>query len=265
MIKYNYTMEQALGGIGIFCLGREGNNAPVWNSFRLSGICDFSASSITGISPATIQFYDNTSGSTAWGWDFENDGEIDSTEQNPVHVYEQPGLYSVNLTVRNEYGNFSTLKINYITVLQGVVANFTTDTINGNTVYFIDLSIGSGTYTYFWDFGDGSNSTEQNPEHTFTSFGIYNVTLNTTNAFGSNITTKTIKVDVQSATLEISPKSINSTDNLETVYIDSDVISYSTSSDYDNIMSLISTGYGFCGLIALVLGAIIVLRAFNYM
>ena len=34
--------------------------------------------------------------------------------------------------------------------------------------------------SWFWDFGDGETSTEQNPEHRYTKFGVYSVTLTVT-------------------------------------------------------------------------------------
>ncbi len=50
------------------------------------------------VRPLTIQFYDASVGTAAsWYWDF-GDGE-NSTEQNPVHTYDDPGTYTVNLTV----------------------------------------------------------------------------------------------------------------------------------------------------------------------
>lgn len=52
----------------------------------------------------------------AYYWDFENDGTIDSTKRNTTHVFTNPGIYTVNLTVRNELGNFSKVKTDYITV-----------------------------------------------------------------------------------------------------------------------------------------------------
>lgn len=76
---------------------------------------DFIASSTSGNVPTTISF--NTSNlATRYSWDFENDGIIDSTKQNPVHTYGKAGNYTVNLTVQNEYGNLSTVKTDYITV-----------------------------------------------------------------------------------------------------------------------------------------------------
>lgn len=48
-----------------------------------------------------VLFHDISSGlADAWEWDFNEDGEIDSTDQNPTWIYDQPGLYSVSLTVR---------------------------------------------------------------------------------------------------------------------------------------------------------------------
>jgi len=77
----------------------------------------FSASSTSGNAPLAIQYTDSTTNyPLLWSWDFENDGITDSTQQNPVHTYGKAGNYSVNLTVRNEYGNFSKVKTNYITV-----------------------------------------------------------------------------------------------------------------------------------------------------
>lgn len=47
-----------------------------------------------------VQFYDDSYGNaTSWAWDFDNDGIVDSTEQNPVYAYYSSGTYSVSLTV----------------------------------------------------------------------------------------------------------------------------------------------------------------------
>ncbi len=61
------------------------------------------------------------------------------------------------------------------------VANFSADL----TVRFTDTSTNSPD-RWKWDFGDGSTSTEQNPVHTFSSEGTYNVTLVATNTAGSS-------------------------------------------------------------------------------
>lgn len=47
---------------------------------------------------------------------------------------------------------------------------------NNLTINFIDQSGGITPNNWFWDFGDGSTSTEQNPQHAYDSAGIYIVT-----------------------------------------------------------------------------------------
>ena len=67
-------------------------------------------------------------------------------------------------------------------------AQFTSNITSGTaplTVQFNDFSIETVT-SYEWDFGDGANSTEQNPVHTYTNYGIYNVSLTVTNAAGED-------------------------------------------------------------------------------
>ena len=65
---------------------------------------DFTADERRGVKPFTVTFTDLSAGNpTSWKWDF-GDGST-STEQNPVHVYQQEGAYDVTLTVSNSYGS----------------------------------------------------------------------------------------------------------------------------------------------------------------
>jgi PKD repeat protein len=61
---------------------------------------DFSASPRQGTAPLTVQFTDESTGNpTSWAWDFDNDGNIDSEEADPIWVYNDPGQYTVCLTI----------------------------------------------------------------------------------------------------------------------------------------------------------------------
>jgi len=80
-------------------------------------VIDFEADETTGTAPFTIQFTNLSNGSpSTWEWDFDNDGTIDSEEQNPVWEYTDSGLYTVALTV--DYGIYSATetKIDFIEV-----------------------------------------------------------------------------------------------------------------------------------------------------
>jgi PKD repeat protein/peptidoglycan/xylan/chitin deacetylase (PgdA/CDA1 family) len=91
-------------------------------------------------------------------------------------------------------GNYS---INNTFSGQGPVANFSAYPTSGNlplTVQFTDLSTNAATWN--WNFGDGQTSTAQNPSHTYSSNGTYNVSLNVSNAAGYNISTKSNLISV---------------------------------------------------------------------
>jgi hypothetical protein len=56
----------------------------------------------------------------------------------------------------------------------------------GQSAVFTNASSGSPPLSYEWDFGDGvGTSTDENPTYDYSMTGTYNVTLTTTNAFGS--------------------------------------------------------------------------------
>jgi PKD repeat protein/Flp pilus assembly protein TadG len=78
----------------------------------------------TLIKPNTIvNFTDkSTPGGTKFGWDFDNDGSIDSTVENPSHAYTATGTYSVTLTVDypSPTGQTSLTKTSYISVQVGL-------------------------------------------------------------------------------------------------------------------------------------------------
>jgi hypothetical protein len=54
----------------------------------------------------------------------------------------------------------------------------------GTYVNFYDFSLQG--QSYYWDFGDGTNSSLQNPDHTYTASGVYTVTYIVSNACGSD-------------------------------------------------------------------------------
>ncbi|WP_095643322.1 PKD domain-containing protein [Methanosarcina spelaei] len=165
-------------------IGRYGNTGDASKSEIILPVANFSANKTEGKAPLTIQFNDSSENAISVSWDFDNNSVIDSTENDPVYEFTTVGTFTVNLTATNENGTSSklaTIKVTEKSVPVLPVANFTANL----TVRFIDTSINSPN-KWIWDFGDGTNSTEQNPVHTFSKEGTYNVTLVATNDEGSS-------------------------------------------------------------------------------
>jgi len=89
-------------------------------------VADFTADTTFGYAPHNVQFTDLSLGNvTSWEWDFDNNGTIDSQEQNPEYTYEAQGVYSVSLSVSDGSNSNTILKTDYITVdtLVGIAEN----------------------------------------------------------------------------------------------------------------------------------------------
>jgi hypothetical protein len=67
-------------------------------------------------------------------------------------------------------------------------------TVEGKTVTFIDSTTNADSTLYSWDFGDGNNSTEVNPIHTYEGPAIYKVCLTTGNICGDVKVCKFVEV-----------------------------------------------------------------------
>ncbi|MCO6494748.1 MAG: PKD domain-containing protein [Bacteroidetes bacterium] len=141
---------------------------------------DVSYEDVGGCLGSELQFINNSSiasGSiVSTHWDFGD--STYSTLFSPQKTFNTKGLYNVKLVVTSDYG-FSDSVIKPINVIETPVADFSYDNQCGLTPFkFINNStLVSGTLSYQWDFGDGNNSTDKDPEHIYTAPGPYEVTL----------------------------------------------------------------------------------------
>jgi len=146
-------------------------------------VADFSAQPESGLIPLEVQFTDLSDGEpTSWLWDFGDDST--STDQHPIHTYNDTGYFDVRLIASNPGNSDTALKLDYIHVLPDLVADFSGDPQSGFVplnVQFTDLSVGYPTI-WFWDFGDGHSDTLQNPAHSYTDTGYFDVMLVASNS-----------------------------------------------------------------------------------
>ncbi len=124
----------------------------------------------------------------SWAWDFDNDGNIDDTNQNPTNTYATDGTFAVTLTVTTDSGCIN-IYTDSATVDPLPTAAFTVNNICIDTAaIYTDNSNGNGgtIANWDWDFdGDGTtDNTNQNPTNTYASHGQYNVQLIVSTAAG---------------------------------------------------------------------------------
>lgn len=130
---------------------------------------------------ANTGFTDNSTDDVAWEWDF-GDLSAGSTQENPIHVYPTSGTFDVQLIAFNQYGCSDTT-VQSVTVNPNPTAGFFSDTACfGYNTTLTDTS--SGTVSWYYDLGDGTNSTTSDPTHVYPADGIYTIEQVVTNIYG---------------------------------------------------------------------------------
>lgn len=117
---------------------------------------------------------------TEWLWDFGNG--YGSVLQNPAYTFPESGIYNVCLEVENSCGKI--IICDTIIICEEMIPQFTY-TVENLNVEFTNETL-NGT-SFFWDFGNGFFSYEENPEFQYQQTGSYLVCLTATNLCGSSV------------------------------------------------------------------------------
>ena len=139
-----------------------------------------------GCEPLSVPFVNTSTGDhNSYTWNF-SDGLVAATD-NPLHIFEQAGTYTVTLTTENEFGCIDdTIYPQLIRVYEKPVAQFLPNpgvvNILKPIIQFRNYS--SDSQFYSWNFGDDGASALESPEHRYADTGIYTVTLVVISPFG---------------------------------------------------------------------------------
>ena len=151
----------------------------------------------------TVYFTNSSTDAVSYNWIFEGAETVNSTLENPFAVYNNQGIYNVTLNAYGLIDSVSLLQSNYITVNALPVAGFgVSDTLlylPSSLALFQNTSLNANYY--FWNFGDGSTSSDNTPWHIYDTIGYFTVTLVAINNLcGSDTLVKTnyIHVDIMS-------------------------------------------------------------------
>ncbi len=150
---------------------------------------DFTADVTGGQAPLTVQFTDLSTSIngpiTSWEWDFNNDGTVDSYDENPGWTYTDNGTYTVKLTVSDGTETDSETKQDFISVNSGVFvwegeangANYSGAFIRDylqsqgfDVVYSSSPTLPSSLQGYdaaflsYGNFGGGNNTSLEDPD-----------------------------------------------------------------------------------------------------
>jgi uncharacterized delta-60 repeat protein len=131
-------------------------------------------------SDSAVHFQDQSSSVTQWHWDFGDNSY--SSEQNPYHLYAIKGKYLTCLDIIDTCGSSQFCDTVYF--CDHVKTKYTWSEQN-LSVTFYDSSYQAESW--HWDFGDGSYSDEQNPEHLFPEYKTYQVCLTAENQCNSEM------------------------------------------------------------------------------
>ncbi len=124
---------------------------------------------------------------TDWYWNFD-DGH-DTTGQYAGHVFDNPGTYDVILyiTDTNLCQNSLSQQVTINPIPQVSMQIFDSPTCAQSMTTFQGTA-DTGIEFWYWDFGDGGISEDQNPVHSYTNGGTYTVTLTATDSAGCSAT-----------------------------------------------------------------------------
>ena len=145
--------------------------------------------------------FTGVSGAGKYFWDY-GDGVSEYGTSTISHLYTNfttdPLVLQVKLTTTSFYNCTDEQTIS-ITVMPVPLPQFTAVPVTqiyntaGNPVTFTNAT-NAGTWNWLWRFGDGSTSTAQDPSHTYTELGTFNVTLIAGNANCSDSVTHQVSV-----------------------------------------------------------------------
>jgi PKD repeat protein len=129
-----------------------------------------------------VQFRNSSLYGNSWIWEFD-DGTT-STEAEPIHVFNNDGIYNVKLTVTGEGG------IKYVYHRVEVYGKPQVDFNVAPTLVMLPdqeiqlYNLTKSGMTFLWDFGDGQTSTEYNPRYQYSATGVYDIALEATTEHG---------------------------------------------------------------------------------
>lgn len=192
--------------------------------FSPTDVCHGNVSSFNDLSTVSAGTFEG------WLWDFGDGGT--SMLQNPVHTYQDTGVFNVTLIATTDSVCRDTVT-QTVTVHPSPVAGFINDTVCAQLeMTFTDTStVPSGSIvSWSWYFGNGGVSSDQNPTNIYSLGGVYTASLAVTTDMGC--------IDTMAKPVIVYPKPFANFNTLAACQNDSNAF---------NDLSLVATGSSVTG------------------
>lgn len=171
--------------------------------------CYSAASPMGGKAPVTVSFAGQGKRGVSpytYSWDF-GDGTT-GTGQYTSHIFSSPGSYTVTLTVTDSLNNTANDNHLKITVASttGLSATSQASVTSGKVPLVVEFTAlaqgGVPSYTYIWNYGDGSSETTTNTtvSHTYTTAGTYTAVLTVKDSVNAQVVVPGIQIIAEPST-----------------------------------------------------------------
>jgi PKD repeat protein len=135
-----------------------------------------------------VEFDINASNLASMEWDFgDGTSELHLNLNTLTHYYSSEGIYSLSIIATSPEGCIDTLDFNSLVLIHPVpTASFVPSiTIADITFPYFEFSNNSANAnSYYWSFGDGAWSNDENTNHTYIQEGDFMVSLTAFNNYG---------------------------------------------------------------------------------
>jgi PKD repeat protein len=145
-------------------------------------VLSFSGSNSTASSGSSLILFE---------WDFDGDSVVDAVGSNVDHQFDLEGEYVVTLKVTDSIGEVDEDSLTVLVLNREPLASFSWLPVEPTVlddIEFNDTSMDLDGFiaSWFWEFGDGETSFQEDPVHQYGDKGVYTVTLVVTDDDGES-------------------------------------------------------------------------------
>lgn len=131
-----------------------------------------------GCAPDTVAFINNSSGASAYQWDFGDNNSLTTSRgiDTVYHIYSTHGQFTVRLLAYNNCTDTSAF--DFVTIYPKPTASFISNKYTACVGEALQLTNQSaGANAYLWQFGDGTASSVADTQHSYSAPGTYTIKL----------------------------------------------------------------------------------------